>query len=114
MIESHQSSVMYFGILLFLAFTSNMTQYLWSLSANFGGLSGVVYGLLGYIWMWQSVEPRGSLKLPPAMIAFMLVALVAMEIVASAWIASAAHAGGLLAGMLAGLVIAGLQRFRRH
>jgi GlpG protein len=113
MIESQQSSVLYFTILLFLAFTSNMAQYLWSLSANFGGLSGVVYGLLGYIWMWQCVEPRGSLRLPPAMIAFMLVALVAMEVVASAWIASAAHAGGLLAGMLAGLVTAGLQRFRR-
>jgi GlpG protein len=113
MIESRQSSLLYFAVLLFLAFASNMAQYLWSLSANFGGLSGVVYGLLGYIWMWQTVRPRDTLRLPPAMIAFMLVALVVMEVVASAWIASAAHAGGLLVGMLAGLVIASVQRFRR-
>lgn len=113
MIESAQSSVQYLGVLLFLAFFSNMAQYLWSLSANFGGLSGVVYGLLGYIWMWQLVAPRAGLHLPPAMIGFLLIALVVMEIVASAWIASAAHAGGLLAGMVAGLITACVQRFRR-
>jgi len=113
MIESEQSSLQYLGLLFFLAFASNMAQYLWSLSVNFGGLSGVVYGLLGYIWMWQVVVPRGRLRLPPAMISFLLVALVVMEIVASAWIASAAHAGGLIAGMMAGLVTAGLHRYRR-
>jgi membrane associated rhomboid family serine protease len=64
MIESRQSSLLYFVVLLFLAFASNMAQYLWSLSANFGGLSGVVYGLLGYIWMWQTVRPRDTLRLP--------------------------------------------------
>lgn len=113
MIESSQSSLQYLGVLLFLAFASNMAQYLWSLSANFGGLSGVVYGLLGYIWMWQVLAPRAGLRLPPAMISFLLIALVVMEIVASAWIASAAHAGGLFAGMLAGLFTAGLWRYRR-
>jgi len=113
MIESSQSSLLYLGVLIFLAFASNMTQYLWSLSANFGGLSGVVYGLLGYIWMWQLVVPQGQLRLPPAMIGFLLLALVVMEVVASAWIASAAHAGGLIAGIIAGLATAGLQRLRR-
>ena len=118
MIEAGQNSLHYLGLLLFLAFASNMAQYLWSLSANFGGLSGVVYGLLGYIWMWQVLAPRAGLRLPPAMISFLLIALVVMEVVASAWIASAwiasaAHAGGLVAGMLAGLFSASLWRFRR-
>lgn len=113
MIEAVQSSLMYLLLLLFLAFASNTVQYLWSLSANFGGLSGVVYGLLGYIWMWQLVVPRAGLQLPPAMIGFLLLALVLMEVLASAWIATAAHAGGLLAGMVAGLLGAGLQRIRR-
>jgi GlpG protein len=104
---------MYLLLLCFLAFASNTVQYLWSLSVNFGGLSGVVYGLLGYIWMWQLVAPRAGLQLPPAMIGFLLLALVLMEVLASAWIATAAHAGGLLAGMVAGLFGAGLQRIRR-
>ncbi len=112
MIEGQQSSLLYCVVVIFIAFVSNTTQYLWEMSPNFGGLSGVVYGLLGYIWMWQTVIPWGRLRLPPAMIGFMLVALVLMEVFASGWIASAAHAGGLIAGMMAGLLTAAWQRFR--
>lgn len=112
MIEGQQSSLLYFVVVLFIAFVSNTTQYLWEMSPNFGGLSGVVYGLLGYIWMWQTVIPSGRLRLPPAMIGFMLLALVLMEVFASGWIASAAHAGGLIAGMMAGLLTAAWRRFR--
>ena len=112
MIEGQQSSLLYFIVVLLIAFVSNTTQYLWEMSPNFGGLSGVVYGLLGYIWMWQTVIPSGRLRLPPAMIGFMLLALVLMEVFASGWIASAAHAGGLIAGMMAGLLTAAWRRFR--
>ncbi len=112
MIEGQQSSLLYFIVVLFVAFVSNTTQYLWEMSPNFGGLSGVVYGLLGYIWMWQTMIPWGRLRLPPAMIGFMLVALVLMEVFASGWIASAAHAGGLIAGMMAGLLTASWRRFK--
>lgn len=114
MIERSQSSLMYLGVVLFIAFFSNAAQYLWSLTANFGGLSGVVYGLLGYIWMWQLVFPLGRLRLPPAMIGFLLVALVLMELLAGSWIASAAHTGGLIAGIVAGLVSAGITKLRSH
>jgi GlpG protein len=113
MIEGRQSSVGYLLLLCLLAFASNTVQYLWSLSVNFGGLSGVVYGLLGYLWMWQLLVPRAGLQLPPAMIGFLLLALVLMEVLASAWIATAAHAGGLFAGMVAGVFTAGLRRIRR-
>lgn len=112
MIESTQSSVLYLFVVLFIAFVSNTTQYMWSMSANFGGLSGVVYGLLGYIWMWQTIIPYSRLRLPQAMITLLLVALVLMEVFASAWIATAAHAGGLVAGMVAGIVVATIHRFK--
>ncbi len=114
MIERAQSSLLMLGVVLWCAFASNATQYLWTLTANFGGLSGVVYGLLGYIWMWQWQFPYGRLRLPPAMIGVLLLALVLMEVVASSWIASAAHVGGLLSGMVAGLLIAGYFKVRRH
>lgn len=114
MIERSQSSLLYLGVLAFIAFFSNAAQYLWSLTANFGGLSGVVYGLLGYIWMWQLLMPFGRLRLPPAMIGFLLVALVLMELFAGSWIASAAHTGGLIAGIIAGLMCAGFYKLRQR
>ncbi|MCP5357479.1 MAG: rhomboid family intramembrane serine protease [Pseudomonadales bacterium] len=113
MIERTQSSLLYLVVVLWIAFFSNATQYLWTLTPNFGGLSGVVYGLLGYIWMWQLVMPYGRLRLPPAMIGVLLLALVLMEVLASSWIASAAHVGGLVAGMIAGLLTAGISKLRR-
>ncbi len=114
MIEANQSSLVYFLVLLFTAFVSNTAQYVWSMTSNFGGLSGVVYGLLGYIWMWQVILPQSRLRLPPAMIGFLLAALVLMEVFASSWIASEAHAGGLIAGMFAGVLAAFWVRLRKQ
>ena len=114
MIESAQSSILYFALVLFIAFVSNATQFLWTLTPNFGGLSGVVYGLLGYIWMWQTILPYGRLRLPPAMIGVLLFALVLMGVFASSWIANAAHVGGLLAGAVAGIIAAGFSKFMRR
>ena len=93
------------ALVLLAAFGGNMAQYLWSGNGMFGGMSGVVYGLLGFIWMWQTVQPQSALRLPTAMIMVFLVALVLMGVLASAMIATAAHLGGLFSGMLAGVVL---------
>lgn len=106
LIESTQPSTAFLLLVLFTAFWANVAQFIWSGQTNFGGMSGVVYGLIGYIWMWQTVIPRSALHLPPAMIAVFLVALVLMELIASSWIATAAHVGGLVSGMLAGFLMA--------
>lgn len=105
MMEPVLGKAAYALLLLWTAFAANVLQYLWSDSVNFGGMSGVVYGQLGCIWMWQTRRPQSAMRLPPAMIMVFLVALVLMEILASSMIASAAHAGGLLAGMVAGLIL---------
>lgn len=96
----------YLALMLLTAFAANIAQYLWSGTANFGGMSGVVYGQIGFVWMWQSLRPSSPLRLPLPMIMVFLVALVVMEILASSMIASAAHLGGLLSGMLIGLLMA--------
>jgi GlpG protein len=106
MIEALQSSWRFAFVVVFLAFASNTAQYFSGYSANFGGMSGVVYGLLGYIWIWQLMFSRSRLRLPGAMIMFFLVALVLMEVLASSWIATAAHVGGLVSGMVAAAVLA--------
>jgi len=96
----------YLALVLLTAFGGNMAQYLWSGNGMFGGMSGVVYGLIGFIWMWQTLQPRSALRLPTAMIMVFLVALVLMGVLASSMIATAAHLGGLLSGMLVGVVFA--------
>jgi GlpG protein len=105
MMEPHFGKLTYLVLILLIAFSANVLQYLWSGTPNFGGMSGVVYGQLGLIWMWQTLRPRSQLRLPLPMIMVFLVALVLMEILASSMIASAAHLGGLIAGMLCGLVL---------
>lgn len=98
-------------VILVTAFSANVLQYLWEGSNNFGGMSGVVYGQLGFIWLWQIVSGERRLRLPMAMIMVFLGALVLMEILASAFIATAAHVGGLVAGMLAGAALGAGYRF---
>lgn len=116
MIEGSQRgsgvSLVFLLVVLVTSYVSNTTQYIWTYSSNFGGLSGVVYGLLGYIWMWQVVVPWGRLRLPNSMIGILILMLVLMEVFAGAWIATAAHIGGLVSGVAMGALIAGIHRVR--
>jgi GlpG protein len=105
MMEPLLKSGPYLLIILWLAFAGNVAQYLWSGVPNFGGMSGVVYGQIGFIWIWHRLRPQSSLRLPRSMIMVFLVALVLMEVLASSYIATAAHTGGLVAGMAAALLM---------
>jgi len=94
---------LYSLIIIVTSFTSNVSQYLYSDYNNFGGMSGVVYGLVGYTWIIHNFMPRSNLLLNNSMFAIFVVALVAMEVLASSWIASAAHLGGLVSGLALGI-----------
>ena len=61
-------------LILFLstAIVSNLGQYLAD-GPNFGGLSGVVYGLVGYVWWCGWLLPAKGLSLPKPIVGFMLV-----------------------------------------
>lgn len=85
------------------AIAANVTQYLWSGSANFGGMSGVVYALVGFIAVRQRLAPHPLVDVPPSLIGFMLFWLVlcmtgAVDFFISGSVANAAHVGGLVAG----------------
>ena len=92
--------------LLFFAITAvaaNIAQYLWSGSAIFGGMSGVVYALVGFIAVRQRLAPHPLVAVPPALIGFMLFFLVlcmtgAVDYFIAGSVANAAHLGGLIAG----------------
>lgn len=109
--------------LLLLVFASgavsNMIQYSWQGSIYFGGMSGVVYALLGYIWIKGHFAPRAGLQLPPGILAFMLVWLLVgmtgvLELLLGIGIANGAHLGGLLIGMALGMVFGLLAATKRR
>lgn len=97
--------------LLFFIITgvsANVAEYSWSGHANFGGMSGVVYALVGFIAVRQRVAPHPLVMVPPALIGFMLFWLVlcmsgVVNYFIAGSVANAAHVGGLVAGVLYGL-----------
>lgn len=95
------------------SFVANTAQYLLSGAANFGGLSGVVYGLVGYVWLVGALVPASGVQLKHSTFLLFVFMLIVMELVASSWIATAAHAGGLVGGLLLGGMVSLLSRRRR-
>ena len=112
-IEKSQSTLTMVITVVVLGLISNTIQYLYGGGNNFGGMSGVVYGLFAYIWMWQLFDPRAGLGLPGSLIIFMLLSLVIMTMLGLSMIANAAHLGGFLAGILYGAITATLSRIKR-
>jgi GlpG protein len=66
----------------------------------FGGLSGVVYALMGYVWWYGEKNPGSALQMPRGVIVFALLWLIAgyFDILGIA-IANAAHVAGLVIGL---------------
>lgn len=117
-IEARQGAVMLLGLTLLFSLAANFAQYLHAGPSLFGGLSGVLYGLLGHCWIFQRLAPTPAYRLPPGvlvmMLAWLLICMTGIfELLQFGAIANAAHVGGLLAGCLTGLVGGALAR-RRH
>jgi rhomboid protease GlpG len=106
MIESRQSSWHLLGLVLVTSGTSNLGQYLWTHHPLFGGMSGVVYGLLGYVWMRGKFDPASGLFLHRETVIMMIFWLFLCFTGALGPIANTAHVVGLLVGMAWGFVSA--------
>ncbi|CAM3104410.1 rhomboid family intramembrane serine protease GlpG [Vibrio mytili] len=81
--------------------------------ANFGGLSGVVYALLGYLWILGYRLPHLGLTVPKSIVVFMLVWLVLGFVQPFMAIANTAHLVGLLTGMAIALFDSGKQKYQQ-
>jgi GlpG protein len=68
----------------------------------FGGMSGVVYGLFGYIWMKAKFEPISGFFMDQHTITIMIVWFFACLLGVVGSVANTAHGVGLLAGMAIG------------
>ena len=85
-------------IMLISGLVSNLMQYLVS-GPQFGGMSGVLYALLGYLWVFKKIEPEFDLALPSRDVSLMIIWLFLCLTGLLGPIANTAHAGGLFSGM---------------
>ncbi|MGY2137440.1 rhomboid family intramembrane serine protease [Pseudomonas reactans] len=108
-IEARQGSINLLGLTLLFSLVSNYAQYVFGGPGLFGGLSGVLYGLLGHCWIFQLLSPNPAYRLPRGVLVMMLVWLLLclsglVSMIGFGEIANAAHVGGLVIGCLTGLL----------
>ncbi|SEN16772.1 GlpG protein [Pseudomonas sp. ok272] len=108
-IEARQGGINLLGLTLLFSLVSNYAQYYYSGPSLFGGLSGVLYGLLGHCWIYQLLSPNPIYRLPRGVLVMMLVWLALcmsglISLIGFGQIANAAHVSGLLVGCLSGLL----------
>jgi GlpG protein len=97
-----------------LAVGSNLVQYAANPQSVFGGMSGVIYGLLGYCWVWDKILPSSEFILPRGVAGFMVGWLVFCYIglteIVGIYVANEAHLAGLILGLIFGVASALLSR----
>ncbi|WP_375083850.1 rhomboid family intramembrane serine protease GlpG [Providencia sp. SKLX074055] len=92
-----------FTILLVSALFSNWGQSLFS-ENNFGGLSGVVYALVSYVWLTGERNPESGVNVPRGLMIFSIIWLFFGYFdILGMHIANAAHTSGLIIGLLMGV-----------
>ncbi|MEE4278370.1 MAG: rhomboid family intramembrane serine protease [Halieaceae bacterium] len=95
------------GLVIVMAAVSNDIQHQVSGPVLFGGLSGVVYGLLGFAWVAGRLNPRWRELAPPTpillfMVGWLVLCLTGAFNVLGFSVANGAHVGGLVSGILLG------------
>ena len=97
---------------LIVSIVANLAQYFVS-GPLFGGMSGVIYGYFGYVWVQNLTNPRFGVQLNPAIVKLMLGWFVIcwtglLETIFGIAIANTAHTAGLISGMVVSLIVSGI------
>ena len=105
-------------IILVTGLVGNLAQYLWQGPSLFGGMSGVAFGLVGFVWVRHQFAPHELTELPQVLVFMMMLSLFlgisgALDAFVGGGIANAAHLGGLLSGVILGWFSAQAARGRR-
>lgn len=100
-IEKLQGSWFLTGMILLMAIFTNVCQYL-ATGPNplFGGMSGVIFGLMGYIWMKSKLDPFSGFYIQPNTV-FIMIAWMVLCMTGGLGFRTAniSHVSGLLIGM---------------
>ena len=103
-IEKHSGASVLLMVVLASSLGANFMQYWLAGAGLFGGMSGVVFGLLGFALCWHFYMRASYFGLPKGIYIFMLGYLVlgftgAIDLWGLGSLANGAHLGGLLAGL---------------
>lgn len=106
-IEFANGAVGLLVVVMASSLAANVTQYLLSGPGLFGGMSGVVFGLLGHSLIWSRLVPSKSMGVPNGIYIFMLAYLVigftgVIDLLGLGSLANGAHLGGLIGGVVTG------------
>jgi GlpG protein len=112
MVERAQGSYGFLVKVLVIGVFSNLLQFAMGGPA-FGGMSGVVYGLLGYIWMRGRLDLTSGLYVSSHTMMMMTLWFFLCLSGAMGAIANASHAGGLVSGVTWGWLAAWRVNTRR-
>ena len=110
MLENRKGSLFLLLFFLVTAAISNVAQFAVAPGVPFGGMSGVVYGLLGYVWMKSRFAPHEGFYLHPYTVIMMVIwlALGFSGIIGN--MANVVHATGLMTGMIWGYLASTLPK----
>ncbi|WP_413700403.1 rhomboid family intramembrane serine protease [Psychromonas sp. KJ10-10] len=110
LVEKKQGKQRLLILFIFSAVASNLAQY-FLVGPYFGGLSGVVYALVGYCWLLGKLKSNSNIYLADSYFMFLIFWLVLGFIdLLPMNVANYAH----LAGLLAGLMLAFLTNKLKH
>ncbi len=112
MVEKHQGRLKLALLVVFLAIGSNLGQY-WAYGPAFGGMSGVDYGLFGYVWLRGKCDPASGLGLSTTTVWMMLAWYFLCLFGYIQNVANGAHTYGLVLGVLWGAAPMARKFFRR-
>ncbi len=108
MIEKKSGPIFLAVMVMVFGISSNIGQFLMS-GPSFGGMSGVVYGLLGYIWMRGKFDPLSGLFLHKQTVIMMIAWFFLCMTGLLGHIANTAHGVGLCGGIIWGYLAATLR-----
>ena len=108
-IENIDGSFTFAMLVIFSAIFSNCLQYFYTDSSLFGGLSGVIYGLLGFCMILELDTEYDRYQLSPGLYMFMIVWLILgfvgiLDLFGFGSVANFAHLGGLISGIIFAMI----------
>jgi GlpG protein len=114
-IEFQRGSLNLVFMSLAIAIFSNIAQFVFGGSPNFGGMSGVDYGLFGYVWIKGRLDPRSGFYLPREAVTMMLAQYLLGVVEVLPHMANWCHGIGLVTGVAIALIGTGFGfLFRRR
>ena len=116
LIEARQGALGLLALSALIGVASNLGQY-YVAGPGFGGMSGVVYGYFGYLWIRGHFDPAFGIRLNRSVV-YLLLGWFALgwsgifELLFNLRVANTAHAAGLLSGIVLAFIGAGLRPVR--